>query len=319
MNLQQLKYVHAVSEKGSFVAAAAHCAVTQPTLSNAIAQLEMELGQRIFNRTTRSVSLTAFGETLLPLAKQVLMGVSRIHALAEKHDRGETATINVGFSPVVGITQATDVLHSFAITHTDVDIIYREENLDDLCKLLRNHQLDIVIAPVDLRSPDFADCGYALIQRDPLLFVPNQSQQHEWSGRQIVDLADLAQEEFVLVPDACGLTRVTKRHFNDHNLTLHRYPGEASSYRVVGEWAALGLGSGILPLSKVEKEDAARIAIPITTNGEPLTIDYYLFGKPNTISAELFSKLWQTLIEAWGELHPDLEMHDQMPGQSVAK
>ncbi len=305
MNLQQLKYVQAVSEKGSFVAAAAHCAVTQPTLSNAIAQLETELGQRVFNRTTRSVGLTAFGEALLPLIRQVLAGISGIYSLAEKHERGQSSAIKVGFSPVVGISQATDVLHGFADTHSDVEIIYREENLDDLCGLLRNRQLDLVIAPVDLRSPDLADCVYALIQRDPLLFVPNQSQQDAWAGRETVDLVELAKEEFVLVPDACGLTRVTKRHFDDHNLTLHRYPGEASSYRVVGEWAALGLGSGILPLSKVEKENTGRIAIPIKTNNKPLTIDYYVFGKPNTISAELFSQLWQGLIDSWDERHPE--------------
>lgn len=301
MNLQQLKYVLAVEEEGSFVAAAARCANTQPTLSNAIAQLEAELGHKVFNRTTRSVQLTAFGETLLPIIRDILAGVARIGELAERHGRGATGTIKIGFSPVVGIEQTTTVLQRFTRQHPEVAVVYREENLDDLCKLLRNQQLDLVIAPVDLRSPDLTDCVYTLIQRDPLLFVPNQSHENVWAERAEVDLSELASEEFVLVPDACGLTRVTKRHFNDENITLHRYPGEASSYRVVGEWAALGLGSGILPASKVQQVLAGRVAIPITILSRPVTIDYYAFGKPNTVTRELFAELWQSLIEA----HPE--------------
>ena len=308
MNLQQLKYVLAVEEEGSFVAAAARCANTQPTLSNAIAQLESELGHKIFNRTTRSVKLTAFGESLLPVIREILSGIARIAELADRHGQGATGTIKVGFSPVVGIEQATGVLLRFTKQHPEVSVVYREENLDDLCKLLRNQQLDLVIAPVDLRSPDLTDCVYTLIQRDPLLFVPNQSHEKEWSECTQVNLGELASEEFVLVPDACGLTRVTKRHFKDENISLHRYPGEASSYRVVGEWAALGLGSGILPASKVEVDLAGRTAIPIVNNERPVTIDYFAFGKPNTVTRELFAELWQSLIEA----HPESEVQ-QVP------
>ncbi|MCA9232743.1 MAG: LysR family transcriptional regulator, partial [Planctomycetales bacterium] len=288
-------------EEGSFVAAAARCANTQPTLSDAIAQLETELGHKIFNRTTRSVQLTPFGETLLPVIREILLGVARIGELAERHGRGATGTIKIGFSPVVGIEQTTRILQRFTRQHPEVAIIYREENLDDLCKLLRNQLLDLVLAPVDLRSPDLTDCVYTLIQRDPLLFVPKHSNNGTWHDRTEIELCDLACEEFVLVPDACGLTRVTKRHFNDENLTLHRYPGEASSYRVVGEWAALGLGSGILPVSKVKADLQGRTAIPIVSHAHPVTIDYYAFGKPNTVTRELFAELWQSLIEA----HPE--------------
>lgn len=309
MNLQQLKYVLAVEEEGSFVAAAARCANTQPTLSNAIAQLETELGHKIFNRTTRSVQLTAFGETLLPVIREILGGVARIGELAERHGRGTRGTIKIGFSPVVGIEQTTRILQRFTSLHSEVTVVYREENLDDLCRLLRNQQLDLVIAPVDLRSPDLTDCVYTLIQRDPLLFVPNQSNEETWRDREEVNLSELAADEFVLVPDACGLTRVTKRHFSDENITLHRYPGEASSYRVVGEWAALGLGSGILPASKARQDLAGRVAIPIVSHARPVTIDYYAFGKPNTITRQLFAELWQSLIDA----HPESEAQ-RMPG-----
>jgi LysR family transcriptional regulator, hydrogen peroxide-inducible genes activator len=72
MNLSQLRFASAVASTGSFTAAAAACCVTQPTLSNGIAQLEAELGERLFLRTTRKVALTPFGVHVLPYVDQVL-------------------------------------------------------------------------------------------------------------------------------------------------------------------------------------------------------------------------------------------------------
>ncbi len=81
MNLQQLRYVQALVEEGSFLAAAARCEVSQPTLSHGIARLEASLGQRIFRRTTRSVSLTAYGQLILPSIIDALNAFERIRDL----------------------------------------------------------------------------------------------------------------------------------------------------------------------------------------------------------------------------------------------
>ena len=82
MNPQQLRYVRALAETKSFVRAAEQCAVTQPTLSNGIAQLEQEFGQRLFDRTTRVVGLTDFGRHLLPSVLDVLNAQAALLAMA---------------------------------------------------------------------------------------------------------------------------------------------------------------------------------------------------------------------------------------------
>jgi len=296
MNLQQLKYVQALSEEGTFIAAAARCAVTQPTLSNAIAQLEAELGQKIFYRTTRSLGLTKFGADLMPKVRDVLAGVHRLQELALCYNGAKGTAVHVGISTVVGVRQAASVLQRFSQSKPELEVIYREKNFDDaLWRLLKTEQIDVVFAPLDVDSARPMDCVFKLLQRDQLLFVPNGLTRREWCGRDQVDILELAEQKFVLVPSGCGLTRVTKRHFENHNLFLHRYPGEASSCRVVQEWAGLGLGSGILPASKVDHNEAHQLAIPIVERGRPLTIDYYAFGKPNTISGSLFAELWESL------------------------
>lgn len=294
MNLQQLRYVRALVEEGSFVAAAARCAVTQPTLSNGIAQLEAELGQRIFRRTTRSLSLTAIGERLLPAVLETLKAFDKIKELAT-HEGQTKCSVHIGISPVVGIAQAQDALEAFRKLRPDVEIIYREGNLQNLCDSLKAAELDLVFAPMDQECSLLSNCVYQQLCSEPLMFLPRQNNDKRWKGRASVELDDIAEEMFVLVPNVCGLTQVTRRTFEKASLILRRYPGEASSYVVVQEWASLGLGSAILPASRITGDADSAAAIPILDHGKVVAIDYYALGKPNTVAPEIFSELWGSL------------------------
>lgn len=294
MNLQQLRYVRALVEEGSFVAAAARCAVTQPTLSNGVAQLEAELGQRIFRRTTRSLSLTPSGERLLPAVLETLKAFDKIKDLAMQVGPSKTS-VHIGISPVVGIAQAQDALEAFRGMQPDIEIVYREGNLQSLCDALKAAELDLVFAPMDGDCSSLANCVYQQICSEPLMFLPRQGDAKRWKGRNTVELKEIAEETFVLVPGACGLTQVTRRVFEKASLSLHRYPGEASSYLVVQEWSALGLGSAILPASKIATDAESSAAISIVDHGKTVTIDYYALGKPNTVAPEIFSELWSSL------------------------
>ena len=71
MTLQQFRYIIAISEAGSFNKAADLLYVSQPSLTNAVKELEKETGITIFNRSGKGVTLTAEGVKFLPYARQV--------------------------------------------------------------------------------------------------------------------------------------------------------------------------------------------------------------------------------------------------------
>src|SRR5215470_17216142 len=71
MDRYLLRYFLAVAELGSFSKAAERTSVTQPTLSIGIAKLEEQLGARLFERTTRRVSLTPAGSRFLAHARTI--------------------------------------------------------------------------------------------------------------------------------------------------------------------------------------------------------------------------------------------------------
>ena len=75
MELRQLRYVVLTAQEGSFSRAAAELHLAQPSLSTAIAQLESELGIRIFERSSRGVTPTAAGAYVVRQAARVLRSV----------------------------------------------------------------------------------------------------------------------------------------------------------------------------------------------------------------------------------------------------
>lgn len=72
MTLQQLKYVITVAETGTITEAANKLYISQPSLTNAIHELEKEMNIIIFNRTNKGICLSKEGEAFLGYARQVL-------------------------------------------------------------------------------------------------------------------------------------------------------------------------------------------------------------------------------------------------------
>src|SRR3954468_16143314 len=77
MDLRQLSYFVAVAEERQFTRAAERVSVAQPAVSAQIGRLERELGERLFHRDPRSVTLTAAGDALLPHARAALAAAER--------------------------------------------------------------------------------------------------------------------------------------------------------------------------------------------------------------------------------------------------
>jgi DNA-binding transcriptional LysR family regulator len=246
MTLTQLEHVLASHETGSFSRAARACGISQAALSNSVAKLEEELGERIFARTTRRIALTPFGEKLLPHIAGVLGGRDAI-VEAAKARQAPTTTV-LGHSPLIPSQILTRILDAIRDAGFGTEIRLIEENLSDLLQRLGEHTIDIAVAPEAAYASAFRS---APVFEEPLFYVPRRSIKARTAP---AELKELSSDTFVMVPDGCGLARLTRGLFAAENLPLNTYPGEAMGYHVLQEWAALDLGSAILPASRLTSD-----------------------------------------------------------------
>lgn len=297
MNLSQLRFVRAVADTGTFTGAAARCYVTQSTLSTAVAHLEKELGERLFARTTRSVNLTPFGHRLLPLVDEVLRAQAALVGAAEDFLDPHSKLARLGVCPLVETTRLEMILAPYRSANRNVRVVLDQTDGTGH-RALEEGRLDVVLGPsVPARR---LKLERARLYEDPLVYLRAGETALGGTAQQPVRLQDIAHEEFLLVHDACGLTRLTRQLFASRHLSLRVYEGQAVSYQVLEEWARAGVGSAILPHSKLSSPD---IGHPIVLgNGHRVSIRFEAVWTPSTASAPHLQALTHHLKSAGAAL-----------------
>jgi LysR family transcriptional regulator, nitrogen assimilation regulatory protein len=113
LELRQLEYFRHVAELGSFTRAAAFLSVVQPALSRQVRQLEVELGQNLFERNGRGVVLTDAGARLLEHTRGILTQIGRARQDLEDQRNGDSGHIALGLPPSLGSSVTVPLVKAF--------------------------------------------------------------------------------------------------------------------------------------------------------------------------------------------------------------
>lgn len=158
----------AVAEELHFGNAARRLHMTQPPLTQAIAQLEQRLGVRLLDRTKRSVALTPAGAAVLPEARELLARAQALPAQARAAAGGEAGHLRLGFVSTVGFALLPQWVRAFRHSYPHVRLELIESTGDVQLALLARGELD---AGFMLHSPGFVPAGLerVLISCEPLV------------------------------------------------------------------------------------------------------------------------------------------------------
>lgn len=248
MEVRQLRYFVAVAEELHFGRAAKRLHVTQPPLSQAIKQLEAEVGTPLLERTSRRVALTDAGRAFLPEARQVLAALDRSTAAAREAAEGRIGTLRLGVVPTAARAVLPALLRRYRERAPRVRLDVHELGTARQLGLLREGRLDAGIGrDVGVDEPGVTA---AVLLREPLVAVRPLGVGRP-AGR--VALTDLAELPLVGVT-AHGSPRL-------HHLVTAAFAGVGAHPRVVQEvdqldtvlaLVAAGVGAALLPRSAVD-------------------------------------------------------------------
>ncbi|WP_163509591.1 LysR family transcriptional regulator [Fodinicola acaciae] len=184
VDIRLMRYVVAIAEEGSFQRAAARLHMAQPPLSRQIAELERELGVRLFER--RPTRLTAAGTTFVDSARKILDDVDR----AVARTTATAATVRLGYV----VSAAYDVLpRLLAVTAAQSIRVESSEESADLAGGLRDGRFDLALS----RSiPEDDDFRRLTVSREPFVAVVGRT--HPLAGRSEVSVGDLRGSRLLL-------------------------------------------------------------------------------------------------------------------------
>lgn len=187
----------AVADELHFGRAAKGLHMTQPPLTQAIAQLERLLGVRLFDRTKRSVQLTAPGQALLPQARELLARARSLPAQARAAAGGESGRLRIAFVSTVGFSLLPQWLQAFRARHPLVQLELIEATGDVQLPMLARGDVD---AGCVLHSPGFAPPALQRLKvaSEPLVLALPQA--HPLADAPRLTLAAALREPIVAFP-----------------------------------------------------------------------------------------------------------------------
>ena len=192
MDFKQLRSFVAVADCGSFTQAAAQLYTSQPTISAHIRQLEEELQQRLFLRTTKSLSITPHGRELYDYAVQVLSLQDRLLAGWRQGEH----VVSLGVSTIPSAYLLPDLLARFSVLHPDISFDIHQSDSSGVLRALRTGRFDLGLT--GMTAPD-EDLVFTPFYQDAMVLIAPNTPEFSAAKAQNMPLAALLHSHPLLL------------------------------------------------------------------------------------------------------------------------
>ncbi len=241
MTLQDLRYLVALVDHGHFGRAAEACHVSQPTLSTQIKKLEEQLGVTLFERTNKSVRVTAVGEEIVGRARQILTDVEAIASVGRRTSGPLAGGLSLGVIPTLGPYLLPWLLPALKNDFPALRLVLREDLTAHLMDRLVSHRLDAALVALSV-SDDRVE-SLPLFD-EPFWFAEPRGRKP--SNAAVMKEDDLRGKRLLLLTEghclrdqALAICGTTERDADGDF--------RATSLETIREMVATGMGSTLLP------------------------------------------------------------------------
>ena len=208
MNITQLKYFHAVATYHTVSLAAQHLYISQPSLSNAIKELEREFSVNLFYRRYNGMVLTPAGTKLYNSVTDLLSRYEAVEQLMRTMGK-DGKQLRFGIPPMISSFILADIYKDLILTEKNIDLMITEKGKYELLEQLNDGLLDVVLLP---HTKPF-DSDFSAQKIGTLEIVCCANKTSPISQWKTVDAKALAEYPLVLFFDTFFQTKTIKSWF----------------------------------------------------------------------------------------------------------
>ena len=282
MTLLQLQYFQTLAHVLHYTQAAAELHIAQPSLSYSIKELEKELGVKLFEKDSRHIKLTIYGEQFLPYAERILSmldeGVNVLHQMAGSAQQ----IIRLGYFHSISASLIPSIMLDIYGQDQNQNIRFQfaEAASFDLFQMLKKGELDFSFC---LHQDE--ELESVVVMRQPLyLAVP---EHHPLAKRESVTFQDFAREPVVMLDKPSNLRTQLDRVYAKNGLTPN-VVFEVRECNAALQYVALHFGVSVLP--RVPAMENERVVVLPISDEDPAFIRTVYFswmkGRPLSPAAK---------------------------------
>lgn len=229
----------------NFTKAAMNLYLAQPALSQQIADLEKQLGVTLFERNSRSVTLTPAGEILQHACPTILNGLEDIERQLLRAKAGLRGSIKIGYS-VVFQPILINVLLEFRALYPDIALDLFSGRLKELKSGLENGEIDVAFTWINYQDLSQKPPVFRVLWQEDLCLVLRKDHPFVTSGG--TDYSLLENDTFIVTDDSpnLGFTQVAQDAAKEAGLTI-RHTVTSKQFETIVMQIETGMGVSILP------------------------------------------------------------------------
>lgn len=255
INLRQLRAFASIGRLSSFTRAADALHATQPALSAQIRELEDALGVKLFDRSTRSVTLTQAGSDLLPVVDNVLADLGSVVARARDVAHRNTGRVTVAALPSLSATLLPGIVAQMRAKHPGITIVIKDALAERIIGWIRADEVDLALTSAPPTDPQLM---FRPLFTDRMVAVLPPA--HPLANAKSVRLADLLATSLVLMDRDSSVRRIVDAACASIGRLAEPAHEAAYMSTAIGLVRA-GLGATLLPSSAAELRAAADLVI----------------------------------------------------------
>lgn len=263
LKFRQLRLLVAVDEQRNILKASEQLNIAQPAATKSIRELEDILGVSLFDRSSRGVTPTPYGEVVINHAKLILSQVRQISEELTSIAQGVTGHINIGTLLAASPTLIPKSVLKLKKERPNITVTIIEGTNDKLMPALRTGDIDIVVG----RLPEFREregISQDVIYDEPIAIVARKN--HPLLGENNLEFARLKEFDWILPPTSTSLRRQIESEFRNEGLEPPRESIESISiltnFKLLRETDMLAA----MPLHVAEHNDDLAV-LPISFKG----------------------------------------------------
>lgn len=254
MNFDHLKVFAAVAHTKNFTKAAKYLHMSQPSVSATVRQLEKQLGTSLFERTTKTVTLTSSGKLLLKRSQEITNLVNQTEKEFELINKSLQGNLLLGTSLTIGEHIMPHLLGRYKKSNPNVNIKMKVSNSEQIMEKISTEELEIGFIETAYVDPKFV---YYPFLEDELFVIASV----EFSERYFCNTSTIPIEEFLKLPFIIRESGSGTRHVIEENLRSHKL--DPSKLKVILELehtesiksaVEAGIGVSILSKAAIKKE-----------------------------------------------------------------
>jgi DNA-binding transcriptional LysR family regulator len=268
-----LRYFVTVADEGQITRAAAKLHIAQPALSQAISQLEAELGVELLTRNARGVTLTSAGEAFLPKARAAVASEHDVELTGLSLARAAGGILEVGFIGPPPTMSAPELFATFAAAHPHAELAFRDLPFPRGSTRAWLQDVDVAFCHPPMIEPGISTLA---VRSEPRAVVVHRG--HPLAQRTELTLAEVLDETFVSYHPEVQPAWAGFHSFDDHRGAP---PGSRTADRVLTSLQMLGTMSTRRAITTVPLSDARLaqqvlpdvVAIPVV-DAEPAVLSF---------------------------------------------